>query len=53
MEKIKNYIVIMIHDSWTIKKLIPMAEKFLQEVISADILLFFHTHIFSPTLSIW
>lgn len=43
--------MIMIHDLWTIKKLIPMAEKFLQEAISADILLFF-TCTFGPTLSI-
>lgn len=35
----------------TPKKLIPMAEKCLQEAISADIL-FFHIHIFSHTLSI-
>lgn len=34
------------------KKLIPMAEKSLQEAVSADILLFFHMHIFSHTLSI-
>lgn len=33
--------MIMIHDLQAIKKLIPMAEKFLQEAISADILLFF------------
>lgn len=52
--------MIMIHDLWTIKKnkppkkLIPMAEKSLQEAINADILLFFffHMHIFSHTLSI-
>lgn len=49
--------MIMIYDLWTIKKkqkkLIPMAEKSLQEAISADILLFFfHMHIFSHTLSI-
>lgn len=35
------YILIMIPDLWTVKKLIPMAEKFLQEAISADMLLFF------------
>lgn len=33
--------MIVIHDLRAIKKLIPMAEKFLQEAISADILLFF------------
>lgn len=33
--------MLMIHDLWTIKKLIPMAETFLQEAISADISLFF------------
>lgn len=47
--------MIMIHDLWTFKKqqqqkkLIPMAEKALQEAVSADILLFFFTCTFSVT----